>query len=520
MPTFSKHIADVPRAIFQPPPFPGAVAVDLVRPSPGQEHEACATLVLAAMRKRRVGGQFWLPSEPVAERGAIDPWTARTDEPVHSANDPAALLDAIIGRPVQIEGDGIFAPLSGLVPGEQYTDSVICTLISRHLLSGIGYLSPFTGKPVDPLQLVDILGDWRDSIDMNRPIAAAFGFAPWKRETVSPLLWSGRPVPFLPPRENLLTTLPARALVAVWKARVPADFLAVLEAGPWHIVEIEDGFIRSAGLGADCVPPLSIVMDDLGVHYDPTRANHLENLLSAGSFTSEELERGARLRRWLVEEGVSKYRVGAGAALPRPGGDRRHILVVGQVEDDRSILMGGGAVRSNLELLRRVRILAPDAFIVYRPHPDVEAGHRRGAVATEIVRQFADRIDARSPISALIAMVDEVHVITSLAGFEALLHGKTVTTHGTPFFAGWGLTRDLSPTPARRGKALTLDQLTTAVLLVYPRYLDPITNLPCPPEILILRLLAGVRRRNRALVRARRLFGWVKRAMKQILGMR
>jgi len=37
------------------------------------------------------------------------------------------------------------------------------------------------------------------------------------------------------------------------------------------------------------------------------------------------------------------------------------------------------------------------------------------------------------PIAALIDLVDEVHVNTSLAGFEALLRGKSVTTYGVPF---------------------------------------------------------------------------------------
>jgi capsular polysaccharide export protein len=507
-------------AIFQCPPFPQSVASDLVRRGDGKGDVASAALLLAAMRKHRIGGKFWLSSEADTTGGGTDPWSSCWDGKIHSANDPNALLEAIIGRPVQLQGDGLFACLSDLVPGKQETERTICALIGRHLLSDVVYHSPFTGELIDPLQLVDILGTWRNLIDMNRPIVAAFGFAPWKRETVSPLLWGGRDVPFLPVRDGVLATLPERASVAVWKARVPAHFLKKLEAGPWRIVEIEDGFIRSAGLGADCVPPLSIVVDDLGVHYDPARPNRLENLLSGGCFRFEDLDRAASLRRWLVKEGISKYHVGSGGALLRPGGERPHMLVAGQVEDDRSVLFGGGAVRSNLELLRRVRALEPDAYIVYRPHPDVEAGHRRGAIPSHLVRQFADVVDATSPIGALIAMVDEVHVITSLAGFEALLHGKAVTTHGTPFFAGWGLTRDLAPVPTRRGNALTLDQLTAAVLLSYPRYLDPVTNLPCPPEILVMRLLSGVQRQNAALVPLRRFVGWAKRSLAQVSGSR
>jgi capsular polysaccharide export protein len=194
--------------------------------------------------------------------------------------------------------------------------------------------------------------------------------------------------------------------------------------------------------------------------------------------------------------------------------------VVGQVEDDRSVQFGSENVKSNLELLRRVRALHPDAYLVYRPHPDVEAGHRTGAIAPRIALDIADAIEPARPISALIAMVDEVHVMTSLAGFEALMHGKPVTIHGMPFYAGWGLTTDLAPVPDRRHRTRSLDELTAAVLLLYPRYLDPVTNLPCTAEILIMRLLAGVRRENGAVVILRRFWGWLKRAPTQILGTR
>src|SRR5690606_24218845 len=129
-------------------------------------------------------------------------------------------------------------------------------------------------------------------------------------------------------------------------------------------------------------------------------------------------------------------------------------------------------------------------------------------------------IDAASPISTLIAMVDEVHVITSLAGFEALLHGKAVTTHGTPFFAGWGLTQDLAPPSPRRGVARTLDELVAAVLLRYPPYLDPLTNLPAAAESLIMRLLSRVQRLDSAVVPLRCLVGRAKRASAHLVGIR
>lgn len=505
----------IARAIFAVPPFPGAKGHNIVLPAASGAQDSASditsAMLIAAMRHHRVGGRFWEQD---------DLWSAPADLIEAAGDDPRLLIGAIAGKRAHVRNGGIFTALHELPPGSPKTERVIEDLVARHLLKDVAYADPFTGAPGSPLVIIETLAGWRALIDANRPIKAAFGFAHWKRDTVDPLLWAGQPVPFMSASMAALETLPREASIAVWKARVPAKFLVAIEGGPWHVLEVEDGFIRSAGLGADCVPPLSIVVDDLGVHYDPTRPNQLTRMLLEGEPAPADLARAKRLREWLVREGVSKYGVGSGTALPREGGERRHLLVVGQVEDDRSMIFGGGEVRSNLDLLQRVRAQAPDAWIVYRPHPDVEAGHRLGAIPARTALKFANMIDPGSLISALIAMVDEVHVITSLAGFEALLQGKDVITHGTPFFAGWGLTRDLGMPAPDRGKILSLDALVSAVMLRYPRYLDPVTNLPCTAEILIMRLLSGVHRQNVALVPLRRLVGWAKRATAHIVGRR
>ncbi len=100
--------------------------------------------------------------------------------------------------------------------------------------------------------------------------------------------------------------------------------------------------------------------------------------------------------------------------------------------------------------------------------------------------------------AALLAQVDEVWTMTSLLGFEALLRGKPVTCLGAPFYAGWGLTRDLGPVPARRlrrpdGSLTRIDLATLAhaALIAYPRYYDPVSRRPCPPEVALDRLTHG-----------------------------
>ena len=74
-------------------------------------------------------------------------------------------------------------------------------------------------------------------------------------------------------------------------------------------------------------------------------------------------------------------------------------------------------------------------------------------------------------IQQLFTQVDVLHVLTSLAGFEALLRGLEVHCWGLPFYAGWGLTRDRENC-SRRGTGLELDDLVHAALVEYPRYVS------------------------------------------------
>lgn len=251
-------------------------------------------------------------------------------------------------------------------------------------------------------------------------------------------------------------------------------------------VRVEDGFLRSRGLGAELVPPLSLVTDHNGIYYDPAQPSDLENWIAKRARLSpEQSSRAAMLRDRLVAHGVSKYNLG-GAQPVLPEGHR--ILVPGQVEDDASILRGTSDVSTNLHLLRQARATHPEAVLIYKPHPDVEAGLRMGAIATE---GLADVVAHDADPAWLLGQVQELWTMTSLMGFEALLRGVGVTTLGVPFYAGWGLTRDLGDVPARRKSEVTLEGLIHAALIDYPRYLDPVTGLPCSVEVAVERLSAG-----------------------------
>ena len=225
------------------------------------------------------------------------------------------------------------------------------------------------------------------------------------------------------------------------------------------------------------------MIDDRGIYFDRYHASRLETILDKTEFTSEILERAAQLRQSLVSQRISKYNVGAKVAIAPPT-DCTSILVVGQVEDDRSIERGTADVKTNLGLLKTVRADPPNAYIVFKPHPDVETGNRAGKIDVREAEKWADLTVADANIDDCINACDSLATMTSLAGFEALMRGKSVLTYGGPFYAGWGLTEDRLNFE-RRTRSLSLDALVAGTLLFYPRYIHPPTRLPCSAEEII-----------------------------------
>ena len=264
-----------------------------------------------------------------------------------------------------------------------------------------------------------------------------------------------------------------------------------MDDAPEGAVRVEDGFLRSNGLGAELTPPLSLVMDAPSLYYDPAKESRLDRLIAASdALPRGELRRAERLVATIRREGMSKYNVGA--SPPELEGDARTILVVGQVEDDASVRLGAGEIRTNLGLLQHARAENPEARILWKPHPDVEAGRRAGAVATADLEGLADVELAHISADAAISMADEVWTMTSTLGFEALLRGKPVVCTGMPFYAGWGLTRDLAPAPAHRVARPGLTGLAHACLIGYPRYFDPRNGRPLSAEAAVGLLKSGI----------------------------
>ena len=283
--------------------------------------------------------------------------------------------------------------------------------------------------------------------------------------------------------EKASAVMPDSYVVLWGMMPVPHDFPVNVS-----VLRIEDGFIRSVGLGADLIKPLSWVVDAQGIYYDATCPSDLEALCLNTLFDDVLLNRAIALRLKIVSTNLTKYNVGA-KQWQRPKYVSNVILVPGQVESDASLTYGAPLERTNMGLLRAVREANPEAYIVYKPHPDVLARLRLAGQDEDSATQWCNEVIIDISMGDLLTKVDKVHVLTSLAGFEALLRQKEVTCYGQPFYSGWGLTHDIVLN-TRRTRCLTLDQLVAAALIKYPLYLSRDSKDLITPEQALDELIA------------------------------
>ncbi len=350
------------------------------------------------------------------------------------------------------------------------------------------YIDAYDAGGSDVFKAVDQLGQIRDAYNQNRKLAAFYQVTPWKWKRVKQMF---RPTAndrtfFLTQKGAIKAAVARGGDVVVWSSRVEESLDEACARQNVNLQRLEDGFIRSVGLGTNFHLPMSLIVDDQGIYYDPNRPSQLEHILEHQVFDGPDIERAGCLIKTIIEEEITKYNVQTGQAdFPLPD-DQTIILVPGQVDDDASIRLGGDNMTGQ-DLLDAVRHASPEAFIVFKPHPDVISGQRPGLCDQKTVETMADIYAPDIPIERMIEFCDEVHTISSLTGFEALIRGKKVVCYGLPFYAGWGLTTDLKPCK-RRSRKLSVEMLVAGTLIKYPRYYDPVAELPCGPEQIIKRI--------------------------------
>ncbi|PSS46517.1 beta-3-deoxy-D-manno-oct-2-ulosonic acid transferase [Enterobacter sp. FS01] len=451
-----------------------------------------------AARERHPGARLLLRTHPDTRFGKKQGTLARLNLPdlevISESCHPHALLRAVdavytvssqmgfeallLSKPVYCFGMPFYAGL-GLT-----NDALCCErrkpvtleqLVHAALIAYPRYYDPILKQSCEVEDAIQLIAAQLNPTPRYRRLYMV-GFSLWKRAFMrafcQPLATELRFVR-TPPAQ-----LAADEQVLVWGSRYPEL------ANP---IRVEDGFIRSRGLGSNLCRPSSLSIDPVGIYFDSRRPSGLEQLLNEQPLNEQALARGAALVDLLRQHGVSKYNVGTVQPFTPPGDGRSLVLVVGQVDGDASILTGSPVIRSNEQLLWAVRAARPEAHILFKPHPDVVAGNRAGAISAECLASCVDSQVLDLGLTSLYPHVDELHTMTSLSGFEALVQGVKVTTWGQPFYSGWGLTEDIHPAE-RRQRTLPLAALVYLTLVAYPRYIDWQSGLWMSPEQLIRQL--------------------------------
>ena len=326
----------------------------------------------------------------------------------------------------------------------------------------------------------------------GKKIAVLVGFSAWKTWMKEYLpehevVFLGHS-PNVPPR--LLREIPTEGNVEVfaWSYKYPPALEAICHKADIPLTFVEDGFIRSFGLGATHTTPLSLVFDNKAMHFDRKRPSQLEGILATYDFASdpELMRRAETMISELTEKQITKYNgLGGHIDLRSELGltsDQKVVLVVGQVEDDLSLAYGLEAQMSGNDLVLKAATENPDAVIMYRPHPESRAVKKSHYSNPDDVAHCAYIVPEEASLHACFKAATQVYAMTSLAGFEALLHGLPVKTFGCPFYAGWGATEDVDPIAHRRTRNLNVKEIFAAAYILYPKYWHPVTREQVLPE--------------------------------------
>ncbi|EAK9857426.1 capsular polysaccharide biosynthesis protein [Campylobacter lari] len=342
------------------------------------------------------------------------------------------------------------------------------------------YFNPYLNQKSDIFDTIHTLAKYKKIEQANSNILYFLGFALWKRWFMKPFFKAkNNKIIFLNSLDKLYKAkLNFEDKIFIWGKKYDKTLLA--KDFNNEIFLVEDGFLRSVFLGSDLTRPFSLIVDSKGLYVDPSKPSDLEDILQNHIFDESLKQRAKKLITTITQNKFSKYN-GLKHEKLNFITNKKIILIPAQVEDDASMILGGAGF-DTLKLLQSVRGANENAFIVFKPHPDVLSGNRKGLKDKNIILKYCDEIIENISIDSVINVSDEVHTITSTSGFDALLRGKKVVVYGKPFYAGWGLTTDLHEIP-RRTRVLSLEELVAGVLILYPRYIHPKSKNLCEVEL-------------------------------------
>ncbi|EAK9877582.1 capsular polysaccharide biosynthesis protein [Campylobacter lari] len=342
------------------------------------------------------------------------------------------------------------------------------------------YFNPCLNQKSDIFDTIYTLAKYKKIEQVNSNTLYFLGFTLWKRWFMKPFFKAkSNKIIFLNSLDELYKAkLNPEDKIFIWGKKYDKTLLAKDFSN--EIFLVEDGFLRSIFLGSDLTRPFSLIVDSKGLYVDPSKPSDLEDILQNYVFDENLKQRAKKLISTITQNKFSKYN-GLKHEKLNFNTNKKIILIPAQVEDDASMILGGAGFNT-LKLLQSVRKANENAFIVFKPHPDVLSGNRKGLKDKSIILKYCDEIIEDVSIDSAINACDEVHTITSTSGFDALLRGKKVVVYGKPFYAGWGLTSDLYEI-SRRTRVLSLEELVAGVLILYPRYIHPKSKILCEVEL-------------------------------------
>ncbi|EAI0956701.1 capsular polysaccharide biosynthesis protein [Campylobacter coli] len=349
------------------------------------------------------------------------------------------------------------------------------------------YFNPYLNQKGDTFDTIYTLAKYKKIEQANSNKLYFLGFTLWKRWFMKPFFKAkNNKIIFLNSLDELYkANLISEDKIFIWGKKYDKTLLA--KDFNNEIFLVEDGFLRSVFLGSDLTRPFSLIVDNKGLYVDPSKPSDLEDILQNYKFDDGLKQRAKKLITTITQNKFSKYN-GLKHEKLNFNTNKKIILIPAQVEDDASMILGGAGF-DTLKLLQSVRKANENAFIVFKPHPDVLSGNRKGLKDKNIILKYCDEIIENVSIDSAINACDEVHTITSTSGFDALLRGKKVVVYGKPFYAGWGLTQDLHHI-SRRTRVLSLEELVAGVLILYPRYIHPKSKNLCEVELALDTMLA------------------------------
>lgn len=352
--------------------------------------------------------------------------------------------------------------------------------------------------PKNPNIIISKVGlNW--NLHPEYPIAVLWGFSKWKSSFIASYFPEHRTL-FIAGMPSLQTIQGEFDSIVEgqdiyffrWgKERLPTSVTNYAKRKRLSFTTVEDGFLRSFEPGALHVKPYSLIFDNSGIYFDVNKKSDIETLLNIGPLGEKD---PLRLR---AEAGITMMRAGhLSKYYPLTltddnlikeylVKDKKHLVVIGQIEKDASIKYGRtkgiknilSFKSSNSKTVLMAAKRFPNHKILYRPHPD-EIRSKRKPNLNEAAKNVCKILPLEIPLEATLEIADATVVRTSLVGLEAKINGITSTVLNSPFYAGWGVTDDFEICN-RRNEKIDLVTLFARSYIDYPQYIHPGSDKPC-----------------------------------------